>query len=360
MRREVAVMTRERPGAAGWPDRELYPFAPHYLEVGAGRIHYLDEGGGEPIVFVHGTPTWSFLWRDLIRELRGEYRCVAPDHLGFGLSDKPRAAAPARPTNGYPHGALPSGGNQSGTPSPEGRPNHTPPRDGHPTATPPAWDGTPRAHAENLARLIGHLGLRDVTLVVHDFGGPIGLAYALAHPENVRRVVLMNTWLWSNEGNGAVEGASRLLGGPIGRFLYTRLNFSARVLLRSAYADKRKLTPEVHRHYLAPFAEPAERLAPWLLARELTGSNEWYESLWRRRDLLAGKPMLIAWGLADRLITAPQLRRWQEAFPDAEVVPLEGVGHFVTEEAPARVTRAVREFLARDGSPSSPTAGSPP
>jgi haloalkane dehalogenase len=286
-----------------WREQGIYPFDAHYFDTGAGRMHYLDEGSGEAIVFVHGTPTWSFLWRHLITDLRRDWRCVAPDQLGFGLSDKPRDA-----------------------------------------------DYTPEAHARNLERLITSLGLRNVTLVVHDFGGPIGLAWALRNTENVSRVVLMNTWLWSNAGNKPVEAASRLLGGPIGRFLYTRLNFSPRVLLKNAYADRSKLTPEVHRHYLAPFSKPAERLAPWILARELTRSNDWYDSLWQQREKLQDKPMLILWGMADKLIGTAQLRRWQAAFPQAGVVPLEGVGHFVAEEAPDQVIRHMREFL-RGGTP---------
>jgi haloalkane dehalogenase len=286
-----------------WREQGIYPFDAHYFDTGAGRMHYLDEGSGEAIVFVHGTPTWSFLWRHLITDLRRDWRCVAPDHLGFGLSDKPRDA-----------------------------------------------DYTPEAHARNLERLITSLGLRNVTLVVHDFGGPIGLAWALRNTENVSRVVLMNTWLWSNAGNKLVEAASRLLGGPIGRFLYTRLNFSPRVLLKKAFADRSKLTPEVHRHYLAPFSKPAERLAPGILARELTGSNDWYDSLWQQREKLQDKPMLILWGMADKLIGTAQLQRWQAAFPGAGVVPLEGVGHFVAEEAPEQVIRHMREFL-RGGTP---------
>jgi haloalkane dehalogenase len=281
-----------------WPDRKIYPFEAHYLETSAGRMHYLDEGTGEAIVFVHGTPTWSFLWRHLIADLRRDFRCVAPDHLGFGLSDKP-----------------------------------------------PDADYTPEAHARNLGQLITSLGLRNVTLVVHDFGGPIGLACALRNPDNVSRVVLMNTWLWSNAGNRSAEAASRLLSGRIGHFLYTRLNFSPRVLLKNAYADRSRLTPEVHRHYLAPFSKPAERLAPWILARELTGSNDWYDSLWQQREKLQHTPMLILWGMADRLFGPAQLQRWQAAFPRAGFVPLEGVGHFVAEEAPEQVIRHMREFL---------------
>lgn len=129
-----------------WVDRAEYPFEPEAIILGPGTMRYLDEGDGESVVMVHGTPTWSFLYRHLVKGLRDRYRCVVPDHLGFGLSDKP-----AR------------------------------------------WSYAPADQARNLTTLIETLGLKDITLVVHDFGGPIGLSYALEHPENVRRLVLFNT-----------------------------------------------------------------------------------------------------------------------------------------------------------------------
>lgn len=280
-------------------DPTLYPFRGRHLETPEGRIHYLDEGSGPPVVLVHGTPTWSFLYRDLIRRLSASHRVVAIDHLGFGLSDKPREA-------GY----------------------------------------RPADHARRLAALIESLGLDGITLVVHDYGGPIGLSYAIDHPQRVARLVLLNTWMWSQAGDPATERASRIMGGPIGRFLYLRLNFSPKVLLRAVFADRSKLTPAVHRHYTGVFPSPGERTAPWILARELIGSSAWYDALWSRRDRIADKPALIVWGMRDPAFGAAALQRWEEALPRARTVRLAGVGHFVTEEAPDEVARHVEEFLA--------------
>lgn len=283
--------------APAWLDRELYPFESRTFEVASGRMHYVDEGRGPVVVLVHGTPTWSFLYRGLIRELSADYRVIAPDHLGFGLSDKPRDA-PYRPED----------------------------------------------HARNLAALIEHLELGDVTLVVHDFGGPIGLSYAVSRPENVRATVLFNTWMWSVRGTPA-EKVSRVLGGGFGRVLYERFNFSPRVILRAAFADKTKLTPEIHRHYLAPFPTPAQRRAPWVLAGELVGSSEWYDGLWQRVDRIAAKPALLVWGMKDPAIRPDALARWKKALGGAQVVELAGAGHFVQEEAPEVASREVRGFL---------------
>jgi len=281
-----------------WLDPTLYPFEPRFMTVDGERLHYLDEGEGDPILFIHGTPTWSFLWRDFIKELRGTHRCIAPDHLGFGLSDKPAAA-----------------------------------------------NYTPQAHAERLALFIETLDLENFTLVVHDFGGPIGLSYALKRPEAVRSLFIMNTWLWSNEGNKTIERANGLLKGPVGNFLYKRLNFSARVLLKAGFADKTKLTKELHAHYLKPFDSPAKRSAPHALAKALTASNDWYASLWEQRYILNRLPMTIAWGMKDSFFPPAHLERWQEAFPNATVTRFEDAGHFLQEEVTDGLIQTLKDSL---------------
>lgn len=281
-----------------WVDRSAYPFRSSYLDLGAGRLHYVDEGSGPALLFVHGTPTWSFLYRHLLRELSRDHRVVAVDHLGFGLSDKPAG-----------------------------------------------WGYRPADHARNLALLVEHLGLDDFTLVVHDFGGPIGLSYALEHPERVRSLVLFNTWLWSLRGTPA-ERASRAMSGPLGRFLYRRLNFSPRVLLKAVYGDKGKLTPSIHRQYIAPFPTAASREAPWVLARELIGSSDWYEGLWGRLDRIADKPALLLWGMKDPTFGAAALERWRGALRNSRVVEFPEAGHFVQEEAPGGAVGEIIGFVA--------------
>jgi haloalkane dehalogenase len=271
------------------------------MDVDGGRMHYVDEGEGKPLVLVHGTPTWSFLYRHLIMDLSRDYRVIAVDHIGFGLSDKPGS-----------------------------------------------WSYRPADHARNLATLVDRLGLEDITLVVHDFGGPIGLDYAIEHPENVSALVLFNTWMWSLAGTPA-EKASNFMAGPVGRFLYKRLNFSPRVLVKAAFGDKRKLTREVHRHYIEAFPTPASRQGAWVLAKELIRSSEWYESLWRRRERIADKPALLLWGMRDPTFRADSLARWREALRNARVVECAEGGHFVPEEAPGEAVAEIRAFLAGVG-----------
>lgn len=281
-----------------WIDRGEYPFRSRSFPTQDGRLHYVDEGEGPPVVLVHGTPTWSFLWRHLIRGLSGSHRVVAVDHLGFGLSDKPEGA-PYRPAD----------------------------------------------HARRLAALLDHLDLRDVALGVHDFGGPIGLSYAIERPERVSRLILLNTWMWSLADVPAARTARSLARSALGRLLYRRLNVSPRVLMKAVMGDRRKLTPAIHRHYVKAFPGPRERVAPWVLAGELAGSSEWYDSLWRRREALVGKPALLLWGMKDPTFTPDYLRRWLGVLESPTVVELPEAGHFVQEEEGERLVPVIEGFL---------------
>ena len=283
-----------------WLDRAAYPFISEWGAVDDGRIHYVDEGSGETVLFVHGTPTWSFEWRHLIAGLRATHRTVAPDHLGFGLSERPRGAS-------Y----------------------------------------TPEAHARRLAQFVKRLGLDDLTLAVHDYGGPIGLPLALDRSVRVRRLVILNSWMWPFDDDPDMQRKARIAGGRLGRFLYRYANFSLRVLAPSAYGDRRKLTPAIHAQYLAPFRERWSRdTVLWPLARALLASRDFYASLWERRAALQDIPTLIVWGMKDSAFQPNQLARWRSALPRARVVELP-VGHWPHEEAPNEVLSAVRGFLER-------------
>jgi haloalkane dehalogenase len=277
-----------------WLDATLYPFPTRRFTTASGALSYVDVGRGPTVLLVHGTPSWSFEWRNVISALSKYNRVVAPDHLGFGLSDKPESA-----------------------------------------------DLTPRAHADRLRALVEHLDLKEVTLVVHDFGGPIGLPLAL-EGDRVARVVLLNSWMWSNESDPGVARVDRLVRSWLGRFLYLRLNASPRWILPAALGKGTKLTKAEHRHYVAPFDAPDARMAPYALALALGGENPYYASLWSKRAALAKLPMTIVWGEKDPAFGAQHLARWTAAFPEARIVRLPSVGHFPAEEAPSAVVDAIQ------------------
>ncbi len=280
-----------------WLDRLLYPFRHHTFAGQAGLMHYVDEGEGEAIVFVHGTPTWSFVWRQQIKALSRNYRCIAPDHVGFGMSEKPTDFA-------Y----------------------------------------TPEAHADNLEQLIQHLQLKNITLVVHDFGGPIGLRYALRYPENVKNLVILNTWMWSLEGESKIMKISRFMAGGIGRFLYLQLGFSANVLLPQGYHNRQHLTKDIKQHYQKPLSSPSRRLGTWAFAKALHTSTPYFNALWEQREKLRSINKLFLWGEKDKLLPVHFLERWQQEFPEAKTITYEA-GHFVQEERGGEVADAIRSFV---------------
>lgn len=282
-----------------WLNRREYPFRSRWRETGVGRLHYVDEGEGRPVVFAHGVPTWSYTFRGLIGRLSASHRCVAVDHLGFGLSDKP-----------------------------------------------PAGPYTPAALAAHFEELIEGLGLRDVTLVVHDWGGPIGLAYALRHPGNVSRLVILNSWLWPARGDARARTVAWLLASPLYLALEDRFGVTARLFPRLAVGRRGSVPEETFRHFVEPLRYRRDRAGSRALVRAIRRSDEWVGSLWAERQRIEGIPALILWGVRDPAFPARFLEKWTALFDAAEVHRLEGVGHYPHEETPDVVEDRVARFLS--------------
>ena len=282
-----------------WVDTNLYPFENKFLELEQGNMHFVDEGQGEVILFVHGTPTWSFLYRDFIQELSKTNRCIAIDHLGFGLSEKPDSVKL-----------------------------------------------TPQVHAQNLSEFIQKLDLQNITLVVHDFGGPIGLAAGIENTERIKRVVLFNTWLWETHSNPGAQKIDKIANSWLGRFLYLNMNFSPKVLLKKGFADKSNLSKTVHQHYIKPFPNKKSRHALLDLAQSLAGSSDWYQQQWRQLDKLANKDWLMIWGTKDEFITTDYLTNWTKRLPNARLVEMD-CGHFVQEEKSDKAIIEIKSFVQK-------------
>lgn len=272
-----------------------------------GTLAFTDVGDGPPVVFLHGNPTSAYLYRHLIDALAPSRRCIAPDYLGFGRSDKP-------------------------------------------AARPPSFSYRPPDHATHVEALLNHLDLDDVTLVLHDWGGPIGLSYALRHPERVRRLVLFNTWGWPHDRDPWIGAFSRLMGGPIGRVLIERYNAFARWVVPLAFADRSRLSEAAFHAYADPLDTPARRHPSWVFPHALLADTPWLRALWAHRHRLASHPTLICWGTRDLAFGAERyLRRWTDLFDRATVHRLP-VGHYVPEEMGSELGPLVQDWLDANAS----------
>lgn len=296
----TAEFRRPTDPTPAWLDREAYPFESHWFSQPEGRMHYVDEGAGEVLLFVHGNPSWSFEYRRLIRYFSRTHRCIAPDHLGFGLSDKP-------PDASY----------------------------------------LPQFHAANLARLIEDLNLMDVTLVVHDWGGPIALDWAVAHPDRVRRIVAFNSWFFDVRDQTTLRLFSKIVGSAPGRWLCRRFNFFPRVLMKASFGDPSRLPRALHTQYLAPFPTPDSRKGTWVFPRAIVGESDWLGRIWARREAIARLPALLVWGMKDAAF-APLLPQWRAAFPRHRYIQLDDVSHNVAEEAGERLFAPIEAFLTEN------------
>lgn len=212
-----------------WVSNEMYPFESKFFTTQSGQeMHYVDEGSGDPIVFVHGNPAWSFEFRHLISGLRYGFRCVAPDHIGFGLSSR------------------------------SGR----------------SGDHHPKSHAKRFAALIEHLDLRDLTLFVNDWGGPIGLDFARRRPDRVKSLVICNTWCWPVGEDFHFKSFSFLMSSRIGQYLIRHHNIFVNRVMPMAVGDRTVLTPEVMAHYRNALPSPAARAANAALPGYIVDAGE--------------------------------------------------------------------------------------
>lgn len=289
--------------------RHHYPFTSHYLDLDGRRYHYLDEGppDASPLVMLHGNPTWSFYYRTLIPELSRTCRVIVPDHMGCGLSDKPQNYA-------Y----------------------------------------TLEQHIQNLTRLIEHLHLRQITLVMHDWGGPIGLGYAVRHPGNIARFVVFNTAASATQIE-ALPARIKLCRLPwLGQVVIRGLNGFAAGALLFATSQPERLTRTIRHGYLAPYDSWANRVAIHQFVQDIPLETH-HPTRTTAQEIEAGlsqfrqHPMLILWGADDFCFTTRDfLPDWQRRFPQAQVHLLSNAGHYVVEDAHERILPLMKNFLGTD------------
>lgn len=284
-----------------WVSDTLYPFSSHFLQTARGRIHYIDEGEGRPLLFVHGNPSWSFEYRQVIETLREDYRCIALDHLGFGLSDRSDDKA----------------------------------------------DYHPAAHAKNFAALMDALEITDATLVFADWGGPIALDFARHYPERISSLVILNSWCWPVNKERHFQQFSFFMSSWLGQWLIKRFNFFVTQVTPQAVGDRSILTPEVMDHYINAQSPAQARAASAALPGYIIGATDWLAEIWAARAAFSDKPALILWGLKDIAFRRKELDIWRESLSHCHLQELPEYGHFLAEEAPARVADEIRGHMQR-------------
>jgi haloalkane dehalogenase len=273
------------------PDRRLYPFESRWFDSAVGPVHYVDEGQGPPLLLLHGNPTWSFLYRNVIAALSGSFRCVAPDYPGFGLSVRPEG-----------------------------------------------YDYTPREHAAVVAALVEHLGLEDLVIMGQDWGGPIGMSTALEHTRRVRGLVMGNTWFWPTD-RWINKAFGWVMSRPMRRRVVER-NYFVEQLLPAGTASR--LEEGVMDHYRRA-QPPGMRAGVAELPRQLVSAAPWLQGLADRVPAQLGHlPLLLVWGMKDFAFPPGRfVPRWRSTFADHRLVPLPRAKHFIQEDAPDAIARAI-------------------
>lgn len=283
-----------------------FPFAPHFLDRGGIRLHYLDEGAGDPVVLVHGNPTWAYYYRNLVATLRDRFRCIVPDHIGCGLSDKPQ---------------------------------------------PPRYDYSLESRIDDLTALLNHLGVsKNVTLVCHDWGGMIGTAWAVRNPGAIRKLVYLNTaafhlpktkpfpwrlWLGRNT--------------RLGAWLIRSRNSFARHAANVG-VKRKPMPPEVREWYLKPYDSWENRVAvlKFVQTIPLKPNDQGYDIVSEVEAGLAkfaATPTLICWGMQDFVFDPHFLAEWERRMPQAEVHRFPDCGHYILEDAAAEVIPLIEGFV---------------
>lgn len=307
MTQAVTFLSLIRTNVAAQSTYPGYDFTHHYADVNGFRMHYIDEGRGPTVVMLHGNPNWSYYYRNLVRALRDKYRCLVPDHIGCGLSDKPG-------DDRYEYSLE-------------------------------------RRVADLTAWLDKLQATRDLTLVVHDWGGMIGMAYATRFADRFRRLVILNTGAFHLPKTKAVPWQLKLARGVLGALLVRGLNAFSRGAVASC-VTRHSMTTEVARAYCAPYDSWANRIAVHRFVQDipLNPGDRGYDLVTRVADNLGrlqNIPMFIGWGDRDFVFDEHFLNEWIRRFPQAELHRFADCGHYILEDAADELIPLIQTFLEK-------------
>lgn len=286
--------------------RVLYPFESNYMNINGHQYHYIEEGTGEPVVLIHGNPSWSFYYRKLIPKLSGRFHCIAPDHIGMGYSDKPSD------------------------------------KDYQYTLEQRVKDLEVFLEAKRITK--------NVTLILHDWGGIIGMSYARRHPDRIKKIVLLNTAAFLLPETKKFPLMLKLLRTSPGAFAVRAFNAFSAGATRIG-VKRTKMSAEVRRAYTAPYNTWKNRIGTLRFIQDIPLKKEdsgydCFEDLQNHLHLFKNTPVLIAWGLKDIVFDEHVLNRWNDYLPNAEVYRFEDCGHYILEDAQDEVGKLIVDFLA--------------
>lgn len=287
----------------------VFPFRRNFLDLNGQKYHYLNEGKGEPVVMVHGNPSWSFYYRNLVTALSGQFQCIVPDHIGCGLSDKPSDKD---------------------------------------------YNYTLEQRIDDLEALLDNLNVKEnITLVVHDWGGMIGMGYAARHPERIKRLVILNTGAFNLPKAKKFPVALWICRNTyLGTALVRGLNaFSSAA---SYVGVKRKpMLPSIRKAYVAPFNSWKNRISTIRFVQDIPllphhKNYQLVESIDKGLENFQTTPTVICWGLQDFVFDKHFLDVWKQKMPHAEINEFEDCGHYILEDASNEVINIVQTFLAKN------------
>lgn len=286
-----------------------YPFESHYLDVSEGGkgplwLHYVDEGPRDApvLVFLHGNPTWSFIWRKMIVALRDRFRCIAMDHMGMGLSDRPQD-----------------------------------------------WDYTLPRHADNVEKLLDHLGVERFSIIAHDWGGMIGMTVATRRQDAYESGAVMNTAAFLGELPKRIALVKIPVFGPTA---VLRFNAFARAAVSMCMVHEERMDATLKHAYLAPYGNPHDRIATLRFVEDVPqrpAHRTWavVNDVDAKLRALKDRPLLVLWGEQDWCFDMKFYEGWKKRFPLARGEVFSDASHYVFEDAPDRVTGALERFFER-------------
>ncbi|WP_067714107.1 alpha/beta fold hydrolase [Nocardia yamanashiensis] len=279
-----------------WVDDDLFPFESRFIDIDGHTVHYVDEGSGPTLLLLHGNPTWSFLFRDVITTLRSDFRCIAMDYPGFGLS-----------------------------------------------APKPGYRFLPEEHADVVTGFVDALKLEKIGLVGQDWGGLIGMAVAQRRPGVFDRLILANTWAWPLNGILHFEAFSHAIGNPLSRFLVRRFNLVVNGFIPTGHR-RRKPTQAEMTHYRHALGTPERRQASAMLPNRVLASRAFFAEVEAALPDIADLPTLIIWGDADIAFRPQERERLEATFTNHKTVIIEGAGTYVESDAPEEFVAAIRNW----------------